>query len=69
MQAVEALRRERRLPGLQLHLHKAIPMGAGSETHGGTDVFLGAIGKGAENFTGVITSTEVIGLVRKASGL
>ena len=51
------------------HQEAAIPMGAGSETHGGTDVFLGAIGKGAENFTGVITNPEVFGLVRKASGL
>ena len=30
------------------HQEAAIPMAAGSETHGGTDVFLGAIGKGAE---------------------
>lgn len=27
--AVEAIRKERELPGLQLHLHKVIPMGAG----------------------------------------
>lgn len=29
MRAVETIRQERTLPGLQLHLHKAIPMGAG----------------------------------------
>lgn len=29
MKAVEAVRKDHRLPGLQLHLHKAIPMGAG----------------------------------------
>jgi alkaline phosphatase len=51
------------------HQEAAIPMAAGSETHGGTDVFLGATGKGAENFTGVITNTEVFGLIRKAIGL
>jgi alkaline phosphatase len=34
-------------------------MAAGSETHGGTDVFLGAIGKGADSFTGVIDNTGV----------
>ncbi|HMW22126.1 MAG TPA: alkaline phosphatase [Burkholderiaceae bacterium] len=51
------------------HQEAAIPMAAGSETHGGADVFLGAIGKGAENFTGVIVNTEVFGLIRKATGL
>jgi len=51
------------------HQEAAIPMAAGSETHGGTDVFLGAIGRGAENFTGVITNTEVFGLIRKSIGL
>ena len=51
------------------HQEAAIPMAAGSETHGGTDVFLGAIGKGADNFAGVITNTEVFGLIRKAMGL
>lgn len=51
------------------HQEAAIPMAAGSETHGGTDVFLGAIGLGAENFTGIITNTEVFGLIRKSVGL
>ncbi|MDM0004625.1 alkaline phosphatase [Variovorax sp. J22G73] len=40
-----------------------------SETHGGADVFLGAQGMGAENFSGVITNTDVFGLIRKAVGL
>ena len=44
-------------------------MAAGSETHGGADVFLGAIGKGAESFTGVIENTAVFGLIRNAMGL
>lgn len=51
------------------HQEAAIPMAAGSETHGGTDVFLGAIGLGAENFTGIITNTDVFGLIRKSVGL
>jgi len=51
------------------HQEATIPMPAGSETHGGADVFLGAIGKGSENFAGVIDNTAVFGLIRKASGL
>jgi alkaline phosphatase len=44
-------------------------MGAGGETHGGTDVFLGAIGKGSETFTGTIDNTKVYSLVKTAAGL
>ncbi|RUP35207.1 MAG: alkaline phosphatase [Curvibacter sp.] len=51
------------------HQEATIPMAAGSETHGGADVFLGAIGKGAESFTGVIENTAVFGLIRNAMGL
>ncbi|MBS0609425.1 MAG: alkaline phosphatase, partial [Proteobacteria bacterium] len=51
------------------HQEAAIPMASGSETHGGTDVFLGATGKGADLFTGTLTNTEVFGLIRKATGL
>lgn len=51
------------------HQEAAVPMGPGSETHGGTDVFLGAIGVGAESFTGIMTNTEVFNLVRKAAAL
>ena len=51
------------------HQEAVIPMAAGSETHGGTDVFLGATGKGADLFSGALTNTEVFGLIRKASGL
>ncbi|MFT4174032.1 MAG: alkaline phosphatase [Rhodocyclaceae bacterium] len=40
-----------------------------SETHGGADVFLGAQGLGAENFSGVITNTDVYGLIRTSIGL
>lgn len=51
------------------HQEAAIRVSAGSETHGGTDVFLGAIGKGADTFTGTIDNTKVFGLVKTAAGL
>jgi alkaline phosphatase len=51
------------------HHEAAIPTNAGSETHGGTDVFLGAIGKGAEDFHGVIDNTRVFQLIRNAADL
>ena len=41
----------------------------GSETHGGTDVFLGAMGMGAEDFHGVIENTAVFGKVKTIAGL
>jgi alkaline phosphatase len=47
----------------------AIRVGAGSETHGGADVFLGAIGQGADTFFGTIDNTKVFGLVKNAAGL
>ncbi len=53
----------------EYHQEAAIPTAAGSETHGGADVFLGAIGKGAENFSGVIDNTTVFSLIRKAMGI
>jgi alkaline phosphatase len=40
-----------------------------SETHGGADVFLGAIGLGADHFHGVIDNTEVFGKIKLALGL
>lgn len=42
---------------------------ADDETHGGTDVFLGAIGAGSENFYGSLENTEVFQRIRKAIGL
>lgn len=51
------------------HQEAAIPTAAGSETHGGTDVFLGAIGKSAEDFHGVIDNTRVFKLIRTAFDL
>jgi alkaline phosphatase len=51
------------------HQEAAIRVGAGSETHGGTDVFLGAIGKGADTFHGTIDNTRVFSLMKNAAGL
>jgi alkaline phosphatase len=51
------------------HQEAVIPMAVGSETHGGADVFLGAIGKGAENFTGMMVNTEVFGKIKAIFGL
>jgi alkaline phosphatase len=51
------------------HQEAAIPTAAGAETHGGADVFLGALGKGSESFAGVMENTAVFGLIRKATGL
>jgi alkaline phosphatase len=51
------------------HQEAAIPTSAGNETHGGADVFLGAMGLGADNFHGVMDNTKVFTLCKKALGL
>jgi alkaline phosphatase len=51
------------------HQEAAVRMPAGGETHGGTDVFLGAIGKGADTFLGTLDNTQVFTLVKNAIGL
>ena len=51
------------------HQEAAIRVSAGNETHGGTDVFLAAIGHGADTFSGTIDNTKVFGLVKNAAGL
>jgi alkaline phosphatase len=51
------------------HQEAAIRVAPGSETHGGTDVFLAAIGHGAGKFSGTIDNTKVFGLVKNAAGL
>ncbi|HEX8405997.1 MAG TPA: alkaline phosphatase, partial [Duganella sp.] len=51
------------------HQEAVVRMAAGGETHGGTDVFLAATGKGAETFTGTIDNTKVFSLVKAAAGL
>ncbi|WP_426103797.1 alkaline phosphatase [Massilia sp. TSP1-1-2] len=51
------------------HQEAVVRMAVGSETHGGADVFLGAVGKGADTFSGTIDNTKVFGLVKTAAGL
>ncbi|QLG86825.1 alkaline phosphatase [Chitinibacter bivalviorum] len=51
------------------HQEAAVQMPAGSETHGGTNVFLGAMGKNADTFAGVMDNTKVFTLIRSAMGL
>jgi len=53
----------------EYHQEAVIPMVAGGETHGGTDVFIGAMGNGAASFSGVMDNTDVFGLIKKAIGL
>jgi len=51
------------------HQEAVVRMAAGGETHGGTDVFIGAVGLGADTFLGVMDNTKVFSLVRTAAGL
>ncbi|AOY91969.1 alkaline phosphatase [Cupriavidus sp. USMAA2-4] len=51
------------------HQEAVIPMATGGETHGGTDVFIGAMGNGAASFSGVMDNTDVFGLIKKTIGL
>ena len=47
----------------------AVQTGIGGETHGGADVFLGAVGMKADTFFGVLDNTDIFGLVKSALGL
>lgn len=51
------------------HQEAVIQMGIGGETHGGADVFLAAMGLGADTFHGMLDNTDVFKLVRTAAGL
>ncbi|OHX14363.1 alkaline phosphatase [Chromobacterium sphagni] len=53
----------------EYHQEAAIRMPAGGETHGGADVYIGAIGQGADSIHGFLENIEVFGLVKKAAGL
>jgi len=46
----------------------AIRMPPGGATSSGTDVYLGAIGAGAETFYGTMDNTRVFGLIKAAAG-
>jgi len=54
---------------LNYHQEAVILQSAGGETHGGADVFIGAIGSGAESIGGVMDNTEVFNLLKKGLGL
>lgn len=51
------------------HQEAVVPMAVGSETHGGTDIFIGASGVGATNITGVMNNIDVFNVIKTAAGL
>ena len=51
------------------HQEAVVQMPTGGETHGGADVFLGAMGMGADSFHGLMDNTQVFSLVKAAVGL
>ncbi len=51
------------------HQEAAVQMPTGSETHGGADVFLGAMGMGSDTFHGLLDNTRIFSLVKAAAGL
>jgi alkaline phosphatase len=55
--------------GDDYHQEAVVRTRAGSETHGGTDVYLGAAGANAELFRGTIDNTRVFDLIKNAAGL
>ena len=55
--------------GNDYHQEAVVPMSAGGETHGGGDVLIAAIGKGAEAVAGVMENTAVFSILKSALGL
>lgn len=51
------------------HQEAVVRTRPGAETHGGSDVYLGATGAGAELFRGTIDNTRVFSLIKNAAGL
>ena len=51
------------------HQEAVVRTRTGAETHGGSDVFLGAAGANAELFRGTIDNTRVFDLIKNAAGL
>jgi alkaline phosphatase len=51
------------------HQEAVVRTRAGAETHGGSDVYLGAAGANAELFRGTIDNTRVFNLIKTAAGL
>jgi alkaline phosphatase len=54
---------------LNYHQEAVIQQAAGGETHGGADVFIGAIGAGASNVGGVMNNTDVFAIIKTGLGL
>jgi alkaline phosphatase len=54
--------------GDDYHQEAVVRVKPGTETHGGTDVYLGAIGASAELFRGTIDNTRVFSLIKTAAG-
>jgi len=55
--------------GDDYHQEAVVRTRTGAETHGGADVYLGAIGANAELFRGTIDNTRVFDLIKTAGGL
>ena len=55
--------------GDDYHQEAVVRTRKGAETHGGADVYLGAIGANAELFRGTIDNTRVFSLIKTAAGL
>lgn len=55
--------------GDDYHQEAVVRTRMGAETHGGADVYLGAIGANAELFRGTIDNTRVFSLIKTAAGL
>ena len=51
------------------HYESVVRTAAGDETHGGSDVYLGAIGARADVFKGTIDNTRVFELIKAAANL
>jgi len=51
------------------HQEAVVRTRTGAETHGGSDVYLGAMGANAELFRGTIDNTRVFNLIKTAAGL
>ena len=51
------------------HQEAVVRTRPGAETHGGSDVYLGAMGANAELFRGTIDNTRVFNLIKTAAGL
>jgi alkaline phosphatase len=54
---------------LNYHQEAVIQQSVGGETHGGADVFIGAIGAGASVVSGMMNNTDVFAIIKTGLGL